>query len=207
MKYLNQYVHLPRNAGKSFIQKQKEYFECEKDKINFGYNLHTGSFTLDDLLMTPVTYVKDTITSKSTLLINTNNCDFSKVTYDFTVTFVCIYCRKRQELFNISSLTKLINTKQKTGVIQGNCGHCYKKTRMSTHNLFKRTLQAYTQQPIETLPNNIDGISHMLLEYVEFYKTLIDTPRQGIESYDDNVADAAVYGYSTMHNKLWNQIK
>lgn len=194
MKHLNQYVHLPRSAGKSFIQKQKQQFECKKEKSNINYYLNTGSFTLDDLLMTPATYVKDNITSRSTLLINTSLCDFSKVTEDFTVSFTCIYCRKRQELFTASWLTKLAYSSQRTAVIQGNCNACHKKTRMSTHNLFKRTLQAYTQQPIETLPNNLDGIIHMLLEYIEFYKTLIDTPKQGIESYDDSIADAVVYG-------------
>lgn len=196
MKHLNQYVHLPRSAGKSFIQKQKSQFDSEKEKTNFGHQLHIGGYTLDDLLMHPATYVKDNITPRSTLLINTSLCDFSKVTQDFTVSYKCIYCRKRQELFTVSWLTKLTYSRQRTSVIQGNCGHCHKKTRMSTHNLFKRTLQAYTQLPIETLPNNLDGIVHMLLEYIEFYKTLIDTPRQGIESYDDGAVDALVYGTS-----------
>ena len=207
MKHLNQYVHLPRSAGKSFIQKQKSQFECEKEKSNFGHQLHIGGYTLDDLLMTPATYVKDTVTSRSTLLINTSLCDFSKVTEDFTVSFTCIYCRKRQELFNASKLVSLANSNHKTGVIQGNCGHCYKKTRMSTHNLFKKTLQAYTQLPIETLPNNIEGIFHMLLECIEFYKTLVDTPRQGIESYDDGIADAVAYSYISAQDKLWGKIR
>lgn len=205
MKHLNQYVHLPRSAGKSFIQKQKSQFDSEKEKTNFGHQLHIGGYTLDDLLMTTATYVKDNITSKSTLLLNTSLCDFSKVTEDFTVSYTCIYCRKRQELFNTSRLTSLMYSNQRTSIIQGNCHHCHKKTRMSTHNLFKRTLQAYTQQPIEKLPNNLNGIVHMLLEYIEFYKTLVDTPRQGIESYDDSVTDAAVY--SGVHNSLWNKIK
>lgn len=211
MKHLNQYVHLPRSAGKSFIQKQKSQFECEKEKTNFDHQLHIGNFTLDDLLMTTATYVKDNTTSRSTLLINTSLCDFSKVTEDFTVSYTCIYCRKRQELFNTSRLTSLMYSNQRTSIIQGNCGHCYKKTRMSTHNLFKRTLQAYTQLPIDTLPNNLDGIVHMLLEYIEFYKTLIDTPRQNIESYDDGIADAAAYGIvnhsAYINNMAWKQIK
>lgn len=210
MKHLNQYVHLPRSAGKSFIQKQKSQFECEKEKSNFGHQLHIGGYTLDDLLMTPATYVKDNITSRSTLLINTSLCDFSKVTEDFTVSFTCIYCRKRQELFTASWLTKLAYSSQRTGVIQGNCNACHKKTRMSTHNLFKKTLQAYTQQPIKTLPNNLDGIIHMLLEYIEFYKTLIDTSKQSIESYDDGIANAAAYstaGHSSYIPTSWGRIK
>lgn len=203
MKHLNQFVHLPRSAGKSFIQKQKSQFECEKEKSNFGHQLHIGSYTLDDLLMTPATYTKDNITSRSTLLINTSLCDFSKVIEDFTVGFTCIYCRKRQELFTVSQLTKLAYSSQRTAVIQGNCNACHKKTRMSTHNLFKRTLQAYTQQPIETLPNNLDGIIHMLLEYIEFYKTLTDTSTKDVLSYDDGISDTSAY---TALNKYTNSL-
>lgn len=201
MKHLNQYVHLPRGSNNPFGSNMKE-------RTLTGIN--NPVYTIDDLLTPALSYDVDHHTSNQSFQLNMQMCDFSKITDNFKVTYVCNNCRRRQPLFDSSSLRNILVNTIKSPTIKANCSYCYKQTKFRTKILFEKTLSAYTQKPKKELPKELVNICIELVNYIDFYNTLVDTPKQGIESYDDGIADAAAYAtvrHSSYIPTSWGRIK